>query len=288
MDKCDIGRVSEGAALSIAVLMTVHGRIEATMKVIDALQKSTPSGVRLNFFITDDGSRDLTRETLSDLDSVYLLPGDGSLYWAKGMHLAQNAALAEDFDYHLWVNNDVLLAPDALPKALGVVTDNRLAVGRFSELDGRTTSYGGLCKEGRSPTRLTLQNACSAELVMVDTFNGNFVLIPRRAFEVVGLIEAGYAHAYGDLDYGLRCSRHGFELAVIPGFVGACPRNPTGGTWLDRGLTRRARFSELFSVKGRDLRSQWLYIRRFAGPASAPVFFIASYIKPLLRILGKK
>ena len=69
-----------------------------------------------------------------------------------------------------------------------------------------------------------------------DTFNANCVLIPRRAFEDIDVIDKHYLHSLGDFDYGLSLRKAGYKIYSSKFFVGICEPNSEEGTWLDKTL----------------------------------------------------
>ena len=78
--------------MSIAVLMTCHNRVETTLACLRRLtpQLSPTDGV----FLVDDGSMDGTGvKVKAEFSDVNVINGDGTLYWARGMHLAWKSAI---------------------------------------------------------------------------------------------------------------------------------------------------------------------------------------------------
>ena len=70
----------------------------------------------LDIYLVDDGSNDGTNESVSKLfPMVNIILGDGTLFWNKGMRLAwKTAAEKQDYEFYLWLNDDVLLNNDGL------------------------------------------------------------------------------------------------------------------------------------------------------------------------------
>lgn len=260
-------RWSLSVEMRIAVLMTCHNRRETTKRCLLKLLPQIAAEDRI--FLVDDGSSDRTGEEIvrlfdcssfaeatKDKSIVRLIQGDGNLYWAKGMALAWRTALESEtgrqlpFSHFLWLNDDVMLKPDALTKMLDVV------------------------RTGRSPDPTVivgeLENA-QGEIVYGtrgDLFTGNFVLVPRSVYEKVGVICGDYRHAWADSDYALRCKRMGVRVESC-GVVGQCEGHSIRPSLL--GMSLSERWQSLFDPKGWCVHDLWLYRKRNWGVLAAVV-----------------
>lgn len=225
--------------MKIAVLMTVHNRKETTLRCLRRLNSP------LDVFLVDDGSTDGTAEAVGELFGRSDCPvegrvirGDGSLYWAKGMELAWKSAREHlDYDGYLWLNDDVELM--RMPE----FRDDCIQVGECVNAKGEAT-YG----------------------LRGDLFTGNFVFVPRAAYERLGMICGEYAHAWADSDYALRAKRMGVKV-VSCGVVGTCEGHPNRPSL--KGLALRRRWEMLFDPKGWCLHDLWLYRKRNWGLCAA-------------------
>ena len=89
-----------------------------------------------------------------------------------------------------------------------------------------TRSYAGQVRASRlMPWKLKCSTPDPVRPTPCDTINGNLVLIPRALAPRLGNIDPGFAHAFGDLDYGFRARKAGARLWVAPGFAGRCAPN---------------------------------------------------------------
>lgn len=254
--------------MRIAVLMTCHNRCAQTLACLRSLfaQVEVKGGGgerKIDVFLVDDGSTDGTYEKVEKLGGggegqIHLIRGTGNLYWAKGMHLAWCKALEEErihsptptsnshFSYSgfLWLNDDVELYPDALEK---------LASALQLQLQTPTIIVGEVVDEKGTKIYGTMEGG---------VFSGNFVYVPRSAFEKVGLICGGFRHAWGDIDYALRAQRAGVPV-VSCGVVGTSSWHPMRPD--PRKLNLRQRWATLFDPKGWCVHDVWLYRRRNFG-----------------------
>lgn len=275
----------------IAVLITCHNRKAKTLACLDALfQCKLPEGYSLEVFLVNDGSTDGTEQAVREhYPQVTIIKGDGNLYWNGGMRVAFAAAMEKGFDFYLWLNDDTILHTPALPNLLALakveaLKHNKPAVivgTTQSELGGRAT-YGGLRR--LSVWRpLTHKMVLEAEPAPCETMNGNCVLIPSEIANKVGNLEPTFVHAMGDIDYGLRVSKAGFPITVLPGFIGVCERNPIDNTFMNTRLSLGGRWKKIMGLKGLPPKQRYLLVKRHAG-LIWPLIFIWPYIKVLLGI----
>ena len=245
----------------VAVVMTCHNRQDTTVRCLSALRAQASGAAALSLFVTDDGSTDGTSRAIQGVwPDATIIPGTGSLYWAAGMALAERSAVRNRPDYLLWLNDDTLLDPDAVPRLLAVSEDDPSAIVVGATVDPETGegTYGGRTRIDYHPQRL-VRLPIAHHVQRADTFNGNAVLVPWSARVAVGPIDGAFPHAYADDDYGLRATAKGVPIIQAPGAVGTCPRDPAMPP-SSRGLADR--WQHLQSPTGLPWRAQSRYLRR--------------------------
>jgi GT2 family glycosyltransferase len=275
----------------IAILITCHNRRLKTLACLGSfLQADAASKFDSEIWLVDDGSTDGTDLAVQALyPQVIIIKGDGNLFWNGGMHLAFEAALKKGYDYYMWLNDDTLLYPSSLQRLIEVSTQLKLDQGRGVIIVGATQdeftgeiSYGGVVRPSKwKPTSFKLMPS-RAEAVRCDTMNGNCVLIPNEIAQKLGGMEPAFAHAMGDLDYGLRAGYAGFEVWVMPGFVGTCSNNPATGSFNDAALPVSVRLRKMLQPKGLPLRSWRVFTQRHAG-VFWPVYWLWPYINLIVK-----
>lgn len=231
--------------MRVAVLITCHNREAAT---VDCLNRLLPQlGEEDKVFLVDDGSVDGTGDAVRGVfPKVHVVDGDGTLYWAKGMRKAWEAAIAErlDWDGYLWLNDDTELRSDAIAKMLAANDGEKIVVGELQNANGEIV-YG--LREG-------------------GLFTGNCVFVPRKVCERLGMICGEYSHAWADYDYAMQAKCSGVEV-VSTGVVGIAEGHPNRPSL--KGLSFKRRWRLLFDPKGWNVHDLWLYRRRNWGMVRA-------------------
>ena len=232
--------------MKLSVLIACHNRRDRTLGSLSRLlpQLGYDDGV----YIVDDGSRDGTTFAVAGLNDIRIkvITGDGSLYWAKSMRRAWEAAVAERQDWvgYLWLNDDTELASDAIAKLLAKNDGEKIVVGELENSKGEIVY-------GLRPGGL---------------FTGNCVFVPRKAYERLGMICGDYSHAWADSDYAMQAKRAGVGV-VSAGVVGRAEGHPNRPSL--KGLSLGQRLRLLRDPKGWNLHDLWLYRRRNWGYCAA-------------------
>ena len=201
----------------VVALLACHNRKDRTITCLESLFAQDTEGIDVTAVLVDDGSTDGTADVVrSRFEHVEVLRGDGSLYWARSMAIAEKQAVTQRPEFVLWLNDDVSLYPSALRTLLATVDagEERIIVGYTVDPGTRLPSYGGASRVDWHPLRYRLDVPTDGHATSSDTFNGNVVLVPQAIYLAVGGIDGHFAHAFADLDYGLRARARGFEVVV--------------------------------------------------------------------------
>jgi GT2 family glycosyltransferase len=277
------------ASLRIAAVMAVYNRRDMTQTCLDSLRAQQLLGGTLDVFVLDDASNDGTAAALVERHpDVRLLRGDGQLYWNGGMRRAFGEAMAGDYDYYLWMNDDTELDDGVLTVLLRTERELRerghgpvIVAGTTRHPDTGELTYGGQVRlSGWRRVSWTLVQP-GTEPRPCETMNGNTVLISRAVVERVGNIDPAYVQQMGDFDYGLRARAAGCEVWVAPGTVGTCASHPPRQTDLQ---PLRRELARLWSVKELAPRPWLVFTRRWAGPFW-PIYWLSPYIQRSLGLV---
>jgi GT2 family glycosyltransferase len=292
-------KISTGCAMEaendIAVLLTCHDRAEKTLLSLHHLFAQRAYSGRLTVYLVDDGSSDGTADLVrAEFPTVKIIAGTGDLYWGGGMALAFTTALRERHAFYLWLNDDTYLFEDALATLLGTYRSLRegigtecIVVGAMREPDKEGLTSSGLIRSVMRPLRFERMPPRDRPQRCM-TFQGNCVLIPRTIAEDVGPVDETFRHYIGDIDYGLRVARAGYQNWLAPGVLGTCrsdPRPPSVG----RGPKALAKaIAQLREPKGVSVAGATLYSfrewSRFAARHGGP-FWIVHFLFPYRRLL---
>ena len=211
----------------IAIILTSHNRVSKTYNCIDKLINSNlPINHIIEIFLVDDLSKDNTQTVIKkSFPQVEVIEGDGNLYWCGGMRRAWTQAFNKyDFDYYIWINDDVEIFNNSIIQLLEVQNEyflnnakNCIVFGFCSSFNDNDITYGGIYKKRFLKPNGKLQKA---ELI-----NGNFVLVPKQVFEILGNLSEKYTHGMADYDYSLRANENNVECISTKVVVAKCNRN---------------------------------------------------------------
>jgi GT2 family glycosyltransferase len=272
----------------IAVLMTCYNRVVVTRKCLLALQKQEiPNTYVIDVYLVDDASPDNTGEIIKkEFPYVNVIRGFGDLYWCGGTRLAWEIARVEyDYDFYLWLNDDVRLSDGAITSLLldyetvSAAKMEGLVAGTFYEgIQEPRISYG--CTSENRKGRLVPDGEPQ---IFSGTMSGNLVLVPRYVFNTIGSLSKEFTHGMGDYDYAYRARKAGCHTWCGSVIHGVCKGNPGFDMKLLRSMSLKARIAVLYSPKAFALREYCIYKKRHWGWR-----WIGAWAKAWLKILLPK
>ena len=257
-----------------AVLLTCFNRKEYTLK---CLQQLNTSGIEADIFLVDDCSTDGTSDVVKrQFPEINLIRSTGNLFWNRGMHLAWNEASKKNYDFYIWLNDDVFLYNGAFQELIDCsAQQNHQAIisGIVESEKEDCTLYGGT--DGKAMIRP------NGQMNSIHNLNGNIVLVPRCVFEQLGNLDPVYHHDLGDIDYGLRAKTMGIGVfttrkAIASGTANNICRVRKNNT----GLIQR--FSKLYSPLGSHPGINFYFRKKHYGIIKATVFVLHLYILNIL------
>lgn len=272
---------------TIAVLLTVHNRKEKTLQCLCNLYRQTiPAGYVIDVYLTDDGCTDGTPEAVKEqFPQVNIVPGDGTLFWNRGMFTAwKKAAETKDYDAYLWLNDDTFLNDGALAILIKTSEEkNSRCVIIGATVDSRTrktVTYGGrLHGKGVAPLDGRLQR--------VDYFNGNIVLVPSVVYHAIGNLDYYFTHSKGDFDYGLRAAKAGIEMYQVGEALGECDEHPALDKWCNPDVPFIQRWKMLHRPNGMPPKETFHLERRYYGIAAAAFHWVTIHVRCMFPVLWK-
>ncbi|MEZ0212004.1 MAG: glycosyltransferase family 2 protein [Xanthobacteraceae bacterium] len=272
---------------TIAVCIASFNRREKTLSCLQRLYSSRlPSETHLVIHLLDDASSDGTAAAVAKhFPSVHIHHGDGNCFWAGGMRVAYGAALAENHDYYLWLNDDVELFPDSLERAIATSIEikhkfagEHLIIGATRKREAEVVTYSGFERSSSIlPWKFRRIAPFPTEPRECHTINGNFVLISREVAQRTGSINSAFVQMHADLTLGLIARQRGIRNWILPGYIGICDANVGGRKdWKAPGLTWSERLRLINHPLGYPFGPSWAYSRLFG--LWAPLMVVAPYI----------
>ena len=203
------------------LIIPVRNRKQLTQNILEQIdhQLNQIGEKNCSVIVVDDGSTDGTPEMIhSRFPTVYLLQGDGSLWWTGaiclGMEYAFEKLLA---DYLVWLNDDISLSDDFLSQLSQVCdspfSENAIIGGIVQDINYPDwVVYSGMVKKQFIRSMKFFQYE---DVVEADTLNGNITVIPRTVVEQVGFPDPEkFRHYGGDFEYINRANKAGFKVLL--------------------------------------------------------------------------
>jgi len=262
----------------VAILMATYNRVGTTLTCLESIRLQRDNPFVSKVFLVDGGSTDFTVSKVIDrypcVDS-YVIAG---AHWNSAMRFAWMSAQKENFDFYLWLNDDVALNDSALRTLFDTHHESggqSIVVGKTSDPFTQDISYGLLAR-AHWKSRLNFELVKNDQISGV-TMNGNIVLVDRDTVNKIGILSDIFTHSMGDIEYGLRASKAGIRLISTKLSLGNCPRNPSWNRAISTMSAKNLRF--IFKdPKGIPPR-EWLYMCRHYGGPLWPINFVWRYLK---------
>ena len=271
---------------SIAILLTCHNRKAKTINCLSSLLKvMIPPDYHFDIFLTDDGSTDGTGIAVRKLfPQVYVVEGDGSLFWAGGMRLAWKTAIRKKlYDAYLLVNDDVELFHDCFINLLKADAYSMVQTGRQGIYSGTTIAETGRVSYGGSAIKqnhfiLTMQKLAPANYPQrCDLVNANILWISRSVVDEIGIFDERYTHGIADYDYSRRAVKNKIPVLLAPNTCGVC-NHDHGKNWESTKKPLRERIAWMKSPKGLAY-GEYMYFIRMHFPIYLPYSFGMIWLK---------
>lgn len=259
----------------IAILLTVYNRKECTLKCLQQIySQNNINKDNCDIYIVDGGSNDGSVESIKEsYPNVFIKTVDG-LYWNRGMHFCWEWASKKDYDFYLWLNDDTYIYDDCIISLIEeslLHKNNSIIVGATQTLDHKYISYGGLINNQKITP--------SGDPILVESFNGNIVLIPKSVFYIVGNLDYKYIHSHGDLDYGLRARKLGIDIYQHGRFLGECNRHNDFAIWCNPYVSLWKRLKYLKKPNQNNPNELFYFERRHKGIFIAIFHFFTTYLQ---------
>ena len=262
-----------------AIVLNYNGR-DITLQALDSLTKMTYPAC--DIIHVDNGSNDGSTAAITEAyPQVRTIREDQNIGPAGGLNLGMRAALESNYEYLLFLNNDIEVDPEMLselvrvaegsqdigcvgPKAYYFWDRNRLwsAGGNLHFRESATTERGmGEIDQGQYDQEED-----------VDYINGCAILIRRSALEKVGYWDPQFQLAGEDADLCMRLKQKGFRCTYSPRAVLWHMVAQTAGSYEARRTFGTGRSTALFVRRYGSFRD-WLTFVMIMG-AALPLAFL--------------
>lgn len=260
----------------IAAIMTCHNRVVKTVACLNSLFSINPD---IDVYLTDDGCTDGTPEKVKLISSrVKVISGNGNLFWSRGMYVAWKEALKNDYDYYLWLNDDVELYPyflEELMECNHIFSNHNIIVGLIKDSATGNIIYGGTDKSGK-----LIQESERPQPII--NMNGNVVLVPKSVVKDIGIIDFVYWHDIGDVDYGLMATKAGIPVLTTRKAIANGYSNGKFCRVRKWGTTVTKRFKKLYSPLGSNPNISFYFFKKHKSILHACFVYIYLHVINLM------
>lgn len=200
---------------NVCIIIPAHNRKSITLGCLERLSKLGALDRYLTILV-DDGSSDGTESSVREaFPSVYLIKGNGCLWWTGAITLAMKEAYSQGADYFVWLNDDCLLSSDSIHNLVSLCRSrpNLIAGAQGYSIDKSSqVVFGGKRKTWRGYRWLSIPEGQTAQC---DLLSGNLVCLPRSVVDEIGYPDVyNTPHYGGDALYLIRAQKANFHLWV--------------------------------------------------------------------------
>jgi GT2 family glycosyltransferase len=213
-----------GSITRVAIVTPVHNRRDITLQCLRSLERISKHNVEVSTFVVDDGSTDGTAEAIaSEFPQVTVIPADGSLFFTEGTNVGIRAALEENPDFVLLMNDDQVFDSNFLEYLVETAEKYpRSVVGpllllwdvphKIFQISPRWETLSGGWRHWQRQTVWTVPGSPWE----VDLIVGNCLLVPASAFREAGLMNSKRYPNFGDAEFTPRLRKLGWKLLIDP------------------------------------------------------------------------
>lgn len=287
---------------NIAILIPIHNRLNITKEGLKSLYEALnyykvfgKGSIIYRVIIVDDGSTDGSSDWIvSNYNDIYLLKGDGNLWWTGSINKGANYAIINlKSDYLLLWNDDVFPNQDYFIIIETIINERRFEntiIGSkivFKNSPDKLWSIGGYFNKfsGHFGMRNKITDN-RTKIIECDWQPGMGTLIPVSKIKSLGLKwdEKHFPHYHGDSDFTLRCNSKGMRIIT---YLGLILSNNTETTGFTNKQSLKDIFESFTSMKSNyNIKVDFqFYLRHgyfpfaYLGMFSKYFFYLGGYIK---------
>jgi GT2 family glycosyltransferase len=207
----------------IAVVVLTWNNRQYTLDCLRSLEKQT---IPHTVYLVDNASTDDTAAAVAALfPTVHLIINARNLGFAAGNNAGMEAAFAGGADSVLILNNDTILAPDALEQLMGaaracpgagILTSLILSAYPPHRVQAAGATIDRWTGRSYCRKRNAAHDAVSDDVQRVAGVMGCAMLITRACFERIGGFNSALFLYFEDTEYAIRASDAGFSILLVP------------------------------------------------------------------------
>lgn len=192
-------------------VLPTRNRLACLQKNIECLRQQT---IHNRIVVIDDGSMDGTNEWLKSQKDIYVINGNGDLWWTGAMRLGIEyiLSIASNDDLVLTMNDDAEFNTTFLKilvkchEKLG----NNSIIGSvcFSDRSHQNVINSGAWISSKPPLP---ENHLSCPPLAIDLLSGKGTLIPIKTFAMIGNFDKALPHYGADYEFSYRAKKRGFQ-----------------------------------------------------------------------------
>lgn len=205
--------ISQSNQSSACIVIPAHNRKSYTLRCLAKL-KVAGDLEQFSVIVVDDGSTDGTSQAIGcEYPQLTLLRGDGHLWWTGAIKLGMQAAIAQDCDFIIWLNDDCLVGENTIGELVAFASENAQSIVGAVGYESNTTarlSFGGKVRTYKEYRWL---ECLEQEIYPCDLLSGNLVCMPAEVVSRIGYPDCKITPHYGgDSLYLIRARKAGYSL----------------------------------------------------------------------------
>lgn len=226
--------------VNIALVIINWNKPEMTNDTIKSILKIDARGFNYKIFLVDNGSSDQSFEIFqkeySNNPKVEIIETHANLGFVGGNNVAIKRILKSDFDHVLLINNDVIVDPEFLKNLIKNTSKYQLLAPKIYFAPGYEYHVDRYRPKEKGHVlwfaggQMDWNNIYGSHIGVdevdhgqrdqindqVDFLTGCCLLIDRRVFEKIGLLDEKFFMYLEDADFCHRAKLAGFKMAYIP------------------------------------------------------------------------
>lgn len=241
----------------VTILIPIHNRLEITKEGLSSLYKALyyyneygKGSILYSIIVIDDGSTDGSKDYIAEVyKDIYLLKGDGHLWWTGCINLGARFAINEiQSDYLLLWNDDIFPNQNYFLIIESLIYDIRFintVIGSkiiFKNSPEKIWSVGGYFNKfsGNFGMKNKIKDN-KKKIINCQWQPGMGTLIPVNVITSYGIIwdEKNFPQYHGDSDFTLQCSTKGIQIIT---YLDLIISNNTETT----GFSRKTNLNDLY------------------------------------------